>query len=86
MNIIQIITVKSLLFPPAPRSGLLMLFDLLQHSQLNKRLALVLLEGMLDTIFHEQDFPALFQKLHSRSGRVRNELRNSQRKHADLRR
>jgi sorting nexin-13 len=67
------------------RAGLMMLFDMLQHPVLNKRLTIVLLEAVLDTIFAEQDLPAIFQKLHSRSGRVKNELRNSQRKHSDLR-
>ena len=68
------------------RSGMTMLFDMLQHPVLNKRLGIVILEGILETLFHEQDFKTIFQKLHSRSSRVRNELRNSQRKHSDLRR
>ena len=67
------------------RAGLMMLFDMLQHPVLNKRLTVVLLEAVLDTIFQEQDLPAIFQKLHSKSGRVKNELRNSQRTHSDLR-
>ena len=67
------------------RAGLMTLFDMLQHPVLNKRLTVVLLEAVLDTIFAEQDLPAIFQKLHSRSARVKNELRNSQRKHSDLR-
>ena len=68
------------------RSGMTMLFDMLQHPVLNKRLGIVILEGILETLFHEQDFKTIFQKLHSRSSRVRNELKNSQRKHSDLRR
>ena len=69
------------------RTGLQMLFDMIQHPVLNKRLTFVLLEGFLDTLFREQDFPALFQKLHSRSSGVKNktELRNSQRTQSDLR-
>ena len=67
------------------RAGLMTLFDMLQHPVLNKRLTVVLLEAVLDTVFGEQDLPAIFQKLHSRSGRLKNELRNSQRKHSDLR-
>ena len=67
------------------RSGLIMLFDMLQHPVLNKRLGIVILEGILETLFHEQDFKDIFQKLHSKSSRVRNELRNSQRK-VDIRR
>lgn len=68
------------------RSGLLMLFEMLQHPVLNKRLGIVILEGVLELLFQEQDFKVIFQKLHSRSARVRNELRNSQRKYADIRR
>lgn len=68
------------------RSGLMMLFDMLQHPVLNKRLAIVLLEGIIETLFHEQEFGTIFQKLHSRSSRVKNELKNSQRKYVDLRR
>ncbi len=68
------------------RAGLLVVFDLLQRPVLNKRLSVALLEGVLDTLFDSQDFPAIFSRLHSRSPRVRNELRNSQRKQEDLRR
>lgn len=68
------------------KSGLIMLFDMLQHPVLNKRLGIVILEGILETLFQEQDFKTIFQKLHSRSSRVKNELKNSQRKYADLRR
>ena len=68
------------------RAGLLMLFEMLQHPVLNKRLSVVLLEGILETIFQSHDFPSIVQKLHSRSARVKNELKNSQRKYVDLRR
>lgn len=68
------------------RSGLTMVFDMLQHPVLNKRLGIVILEGIIETLFHEQDFRTIFQKLHSRSSRVKNELKNSQRKYSDLRR
>ncbi|XP_059091877.1 sorting nexin-13-like [Tigriopus californicus] len=68
------------------RAGLQMLFDMVQHPVLNKRLAILLLEGFLGSLFHEENFPALFKRLHSRSGRVRDELKNSHRKGSDLRR
>ncbi len=68
------------------RAGLLVVFDMLQRPVLNKRLSVVMLEGILDTLFPGRDFKDIFVKLHSRSSRVRNELRNSQRKHEDLRR
>lgn len=61
------------------RSGLLMLFEMLQHPVLNKRLGIVIFEGVLELLFQEQNFKTIFQKLHSRSTRVRNELKNSQR-------
>jgi len=66
------------------RSGLLMIFEMLQHPVLNKRIGIVILEGVLELLFHEQDFKTIFQKLHSRSTRVRNELKNSQRKYVDI--
>ena len=62
------------------------IYFLFQHPVLNKRLGIVILEGILELLFQEQDFKTIFQKLHSRSTRVRNELRNSQRKYADIRR
>lgn len=66
------------------RTGLMMLFEMLQHPVLNKRLAIVIMEGILQTLFHDQDFGAILSRLHSNSGRVRNELKNSQRSLADL--
>ena len=64
----------------------LLIVFFLQHPVLNKRLGIVILEGVLELLFQEQNFKSIFQKLHSRSGRVRNELRNSQRKFEDIRR
>lgn len=77
---------KRIIGSETSRNGILMLFDMLQHPVLNKRLAIVLLEAILDTIFMGQDFPTIFARLHSRSPRVRNELKISQRKTFDLRR
>ena len=67
------------------RNGLLMIFDMLQRPVLNKRLGIVILEGVIKTLFQHQEFKSIFQKLHSRSGRVKNELRNSQRTFTDIR-
>ncbi len=67
------------------RAGLLVLFDMLQHPVLNKRLAIVLFEGVLETLFPDRQLADIFVRLHSRSSRVRNELKNSHRKHVDLR-
>ena len=66
------------------RSGLLMIFDMLQRPVLNKRLGIVILEGVIKTLFQNQEFEAIFQKLHSRSVRVKNELKNSQRTFRDI--
>ena len=66
------------------RTGLLMIFDLLQHQVLNRRLCIVLLEAILDAVFQDKDFPAIFAKLHSKSNRLRNDLKTSQRKAEDL--
>jgi sorting nexin-13 len=68
------------------RAGLLVLFDMLQRPVLNRRLAIVALEGILATLFEDHKFPELFARLHARSPRVRNEWRNSQRRPEDLRR
>jgi len=69
------------------RAGLLVLFDMLQRPVLNRRLAIVTLEGVLATLFEEfPEFPDLFARLHAKSPRVRNEWRNSQRRPEDLRR
>jgi len=68
------------------RAGLAMLFEMLQHSSLNKRLILVVLEGVIKIIFPSHDFENIFMRLHSRSARIRNDLKNSKRSPADLRR
>ena len=68
------------------RSGLLMIFHMLQRPVLNKRLGIVILEGILKTLFRNENLEGIFQKLHSRSARVRNELKNSQRTFFDIRR
>ncbi|CAB4057842.1 SNX13 [Lepeophtheirus salmonis] len=68
------------------RTGILTLFDMIQHPILNKRLVFVAFEGILKTLFDEQNFSDLFYKLHSRSSRVKNELKNSQRMQINVRR
>jgi len=68
------------------RLGLHMLFDMLQYHALNKRLVIVILEGIIITLFPEHKFKNIFKKLHSNSSRIRNDLRLSQRTTADLRR
>ena len=68
------------------RAGLSMLFDMLQYHALNKRLVIVILEGVIQTVFPQHHFDVVFKKLHSKSSRIRNDLKNSQRTSADLRR
>lgn len=70
------------LFPPSPdelkhiigaettRKGILRVFEMFQHQQLNRRLVYVFLEGFLETMFPQYKFPELFIKLHSRSPRI----------------
>ena len=67
------------------RLGLHMLFDMLQYHALNKRLVIVILEGIIQTVFPEHKFETIFKKLHSNSSRIRDDLKLSQRTSADLR-
>lgn len=67
------------------RTGLLMIFEMLQYSTLNRRLVIVLLEGVISLLFPKHKFQDMFEKLHSRSGRARNDYKNSQRTASDLR-
>lgn len=69
------------------RVGLVMIFDMLQIPTLNRRLVIVLLEGIIAALFPPPNhhFQAMFERLHSRSSRTRNDLKNSQRSASDLR-
>ncbi|XP_006138398.1 sorting nexin-13 isoform X5 [Pelodiscus sinensis] len=49
------------------RKGILRVFEMFQHTQLNKRMVYVFLEGFLETLFPQYKFLELFSKLHSRS-------------------
>ena len=68
------------------RLGLQMLYDMLQYHALNKRLVILIFEGIIMTLFPEHKFEDIFKKLHSKSSRIRNDLKLSQRTSADLRR
>ena len=46
-------------------TGYFRVFDMFQHSQLNKRLVYVVLEDLLVTVFPDNKFPKVFQRLHS---------------------
>ncbi|XP_046690559.1 sorting nexin-13 isoform X1 [Silurus meridionalis] len=62
---------KHIIGAETTRKGILRVFDMFQHQQLNRRLVYVFLEGFLETMFPQYKFPELFVKLHSRSPRVR---------------
>ncbi|KAM6451054.1 sorting nexin-13 isoform 4-T4 [Liasis olivaceus] len=58
---------KHILGAETTRKGILRVFEMFQHTQLNKRMVYVFLEGFLETLFSEYGFHDLFKKLHSRS-------------------
>ncbi|XP_060798607.1 sorting nexin-13 isoform X2 [Neoarius graeffei] len=62
---------KHIIGAETTRKGILRVFEMFQHQQLNRRLAYVFLEGFLETMFPQYKFPELFVKLHSRSPRIR---------------
>ncbi|KAK1785514.1 hypothetical protein P4O66_018872 [Electrophorus voltai] len=62
---------KHIIGAETTRKGILRIFHMFQHQQLNRRLAYVFLEGFLETLFPLYKFPELFVKLHSRSPRTR---------------
>ncbi|XP_076865996.1 sorting nexin-13 isoform X2 [Brachyhypopomus gauderio] len=62
---------KHIIGAETTRKGILRVFDMFQHQQLNRRLVYVFLEGFLETMFPLYKFPELFVKLHSRSPRTR---------------
>ena len=77
---------KHIIGSDTTRRGLLCVFELFQHPVLNRRLLYVLLEGILETLFPQHNLPQIFRKLHSRSGRVKDDLKTSQRARSDVRR
>nr|XP_056713316.1 sorting nexin-13 isoform X4 [Euleptes europaea] len=58
---------KHILGAETTRKGILRVFEMFQHTQLNKRMVYVFLEGFLETLFPMYKFCELFNKLHSRS-------------------
>lgn len=62
---------KHIIGAETTRKGILRVFEMFQHQQLNRRLVYVFLEGFLETMFPLYKFPELFIKLHSRSPRIR---------------
>ncbi|XP_030057370.1 sorting nexin-13 isoform X2 [Microcaecilia unicolor] len=62
---------KHIIGAETTRKGILRVFEMFQHNQLNKRLVYVFLEGFLETLFPQYKFHELFSKLHSRSERMK---------------
>ncbi|XP_015281695.1 PREDICTED: sorting nexin-13 isoform X3 [Gekko japonicus] len=56
---------KHILGAETTRKGILRVFEMFQHTQLNKRMVYVFLEGFLETLFPMYKFRELFNKLHS---------------------
>uniref|UniRef100_V9K7T7 Sorting nexin-13 n=1 Tax=Callorhinchus milii TaxID=7868 RepID=V9K7T7_CALMI len=61
---------KHIIGAETARKGILRVFEMFQHNQLNRRLVHVFLEGFLETLFPQYKFHELFIKLHSRSERI----------------
>ena len=55
------------------RQGVMRVFNMFQYQHLNKRLAYVILEGVLETMFPDNKFDEVFRKIHTRSSRARKE-------------
>ncbi|XP_053322437.1 sorting nexin-13 [Spea bombifrons] len=62
---------KHIIGAETTRKGILRVFEMFQHNQLNRRVVYVFLEGFLETLFSQYKFRELFNKLHSRSERMR---------------
>ncbi|XP_012879441.1 PREDICTED: sorting nexin-13 [Dipodomys ordii] len=58
---------KHIIGAETTRKGILRVFEMFQHNQLNRRMVYVFLEGFLETLFPQYKFRELFNKLHSRS-------------------
>ncbi|KAM5156929.1 sorting nexin-13 isoform 2-T2 [Mantella aurantiaca] len=73
---------KHIIGAETTRKGILRVFEMFQHTQLNRRLVYVFLEGFLETLFSQCKFRELFNKLHSRSERTRRYKQRQQSSHA----
>ncbi|XP_076360640.1 sorting nexin-13-like isoform X2 [Tachypleus tridentatus] len=60
---------KHIIGSETTRKGLLCVFEMFQHPELNRRLIYVLLEGILELLFPDNQLSSVFKKLHSRSPR-----------------
>uniref|UniRef100_A0A8C4UY96 Sorting nexin 13 n=1 Tax=Falco tinnunculus TaxID=100819 RepID=A0A8C4UY96_FALTI len=67
---------KHIIGAETTRKGILRVFEMFQHTQLNKRMVYVFLERFLETLFPENKFHELFNKLHSRSKQMQRSCRS----------
>ncbi|XP_031846368.1 sorting nexin-13 [Nomia melanderi] len=65
---------KHIIGSETTRRGLLRVFELFQRPVLNRRLLYVLLEGIVETLFPENNLTDIFQKLYSVSPRVQSKV------------
>ncbi|XP_012528442.2 sorting nexin-13 isoform X1 [Monomorium pharaonis] len=63
---------KHIIGSETTRRGLLRVFELFQQPVLNRRLLYVLLEGIVETLFPQNNLVTIFRKLYSVSPRVKN--------------
>uniref|UniRef100_A0A8C4N4Q8 Sorting nexin 13 n=1 Tax=Eptatretus burgeri TaxID=7764 RepID=A0A8C4N4Q8_EPTBU len=61
---------KHILGAETMRRGLLRVFEMFQHRQLNRRLLFVIIEGLLETLYPRNRLHQLFLRLHGRSPRL----------------
>jgi len=54
----------------------MLVFNMFQYPRLNRRLAYVIVEGVLETIFTDRCFPETFHKIHAQSPRLRRDQQN----------
>lgn len=69
---------KHIIGSETTRRGVLTVFDLFQRPVLNRRLLYVTLEGVLCTLFPEKPMLSIFEKLHSKSKRIQDIQKNTQ--------
>ncbi|KAK0176034.1 hypothetical protein PV328_000212 [Microctonus aethiopoides] len=68
---------KHIIGSETTRRGLLRVFELFQHPVLNRRLLYVLLEGIIENLFPQNDLVTIIKKLYSVSPRVKSKKTNS---------
>lgn len=64
------------------RKGIMCVFEMFQNKTLNKRLLYVLIEGIMKTLFHSNNFDKTFRTLHSHFQKVKKESKQLERSSA----